>query len=110
MPEVRLPNTVPTGLLEKIAKWHGRYSSGDVVIRIVEIDLNLHVGVFGDPQNGGYEWFIFREDEANPSASKFAASDLGYGAPEWAMRDGLMEAMGLDNPEALKGRLERWNG
>ena len=113
MPEVRLPQSVPSGLLEKVSQWHGRYSSGDSVLQIAEIELGLYVGVFGDYRNGGYEWFVFRENESNPLASKFVASDSGYGTVCFAMRDGILKAMGLlatERGRVIKAALEEWNG
>lgn len=47
--------------------------------------------VVGDGDNGMYEWLIW-DAKAGLILSH---SDAGYGAPEWALRDGLIACSGV---------------
>lgn len=48
------------------------------------------VQVVGEPENGVYEWVINDQDN---DTRRF--SDVGYGSPAVALRDGLIAALGL---------------
>lgn len=52
------------------------------------------VHVVGDPDNAAYEWVIRRND------GSIEHSDDAYGAPEIALRDGLVEALNDNRPRA----------
>lgn len=53
------------------------------VLHDFETDPGCHVKVIGDPANGAYEWLIENADGG------VMFSDVGYGIPECALRDGL---------------------
>lgn len=47
------------------------------------------VGVFGDGDNGAYEWFRWRDGGPSSPPAKLETSDCGYGSPHVALRDVL---------------------
>lgn len=63
-----------------------RYSKAVAIIHAIDIDADTRVIVFGDPENGGYEWGIERKGKVEQH------SDVGYGNVPAALRDGLMTA------------------
>jgi hypothetical protein len=74
-------------LLAAIKKAVLHYSTDPTAIYFY-IDCNgQRVGVFGDGENGCYEWFIWRD-------SVLIHSDAAYGMPEAALRDVLIEQLG----------------
>ncbi len=63
-----------------------RYSRAIAILHAVDIDADTRVIVFGDPDNGSYEWGIERKGKIEQH------SDVGYGNLPAALRDGLMTA------------------
>lgn len=53
------------------------------------------VEVYGDPEMGWYEWRVIRADGCVVRDSR----DQGYGVPEIALRDGLVEASACDRAD-----------
>lgn len=63
-----------------------RYSSRPThLLHFVPIGNEGWCGVFGDPENGCYEWFIWDD------RGTLSHSDCSYGIPECALRDVLNE-------------------
>lgn len=57
--------------------------------------MDDHVDVVRDPENAAYEWVIRAPDGVREY------SDVAYGSPEVALRDGLMAYRGMpETPNA----------
>ena len=52
----------------------------------LELDAHSYCGVFGDGENGAYEWFVWRK-------GVLETSDVAYGIAEIALRDVLNKAV-----------------
>ena len=72
----------PVSLITKLELFRGKYTLFNTVFHAMEIEDRQWVGVFGDGDNGSYEWFYC-------TPSRVAHSDCGYGSPMAALRDGL---------------------
>lgn len=80
MDEMHPPRT--SILLEMLKRIPLKYSSVTNVYHYIEIS-HLHTcGVFGDGDNGCYEWFTWND-------GTMETSDVAYGSPEIALRDVL---------------------
>lgn len=82
LPELRLTAKVPEAILSALARVSWQYSSPAHVFHCIQLDLEHYVGVAGDGNNGGYEWFVFRD-------GKLTTSDAGYGWTAYALREVL---------------------
>lgn len=60
----------------------------------VECDSGFSVEVFGDGDNGSYEWRIVADNDLVEQHS-----DCGYGIPAIALRNGLIAYYGLPEHE-----------
>ena len=69
-----------------------RYTAPRLVIHSIPVGMLDHVDVVGDPEMASYEWVFLRDHQVS------TFSDVGYGSPEAALRDGLIAYLGL--PEA----------
>ena len=69
-----------------------RYTNCTAVLHVVPVNAGT-VYVIGEPEGASYEWaFVTPEGLASHS-------DVGYGFAEFALRDGLIAALGLpDGP------------
>jgi hypothetical protein len=81
LPEVRA-NTVPPLLLEALSQTRLNYSYPAHVFHVVWTYSDRLVGVFGDGDNGSYEWFVW-------DGKNVTHSDCGYGSTSVALRDVL---------------------
>lgn len=80
--KTKLPEPPPE-LLTALAKARLRYTEPrDIQYHIYLRSEHCHCGVFGDGDNGSYEWFVWKDGE-------LAISDSGYGIPEVALRNVL---------------------
>lgn len=60
------------------------YSTPVRTVHTIDVDFpDITVEVFGDPENGAYEWLIRRAGKIEKH------SDCGYGQAAIALRDGL---------------------
>ncbi len=59
------------------------YSRNVRTLHVIDVDCDVTVEVFGDPDNGAYEWLIRRNGHI------IEHSDCGYGQGAIALRDGL---------------------
>lgn len=83
--QLRLNNRVPAELLTAIARSNEKlhYSSAShVFIYLPAYGVGDYVGVFGDGENGCYEWFIW-------FGANLKTSDVGFGDVNIALRDVL---------------------
>lgn len=77
--------------------WSGRglnsivfkYTGACVEIHRVSVGIHEDVIAVGDPDSAAYEWVVVRGDEV------LSHSDVAYGSPAVALRDGLIEYFGL---------------
>jgi hypothetical protein len=60
------------------------------VVQIEHVGPSTRLYVFGDPENATYEWAIV---DAHGNVQSY--SNKGYGDSTIALRDGLIEALGL---------------
>lgn len=74
--------TPPTGLLEKLERAKLNYSTAVTLFYLVWTWTDGCVGVFGDGDNGAYEWFVFAND-------KLTHSDCGFGDTAVALKEAL---------------------
>lgn len=73
----------PPELLTALAKARLRYTEPvDLQYHIYLRSEACHCGVFGDGDNGSYEWFVWRD-------GVLETSDASYGIPEVALRNVL---------------------
>lgn len=73
----------PQKLLDVLAKVPLRYTEPvDLQYHLSLGGESCHCGVFGDGDNGAYEWFIWQ-------SGVLETSDCAYGIPEIALRDVL---------------------
>jgi hypothetical protein len=63
---------------------HFKYTRVTATYHRIEVDADTFVEVVGDGPNASYEWQIRKGQRIE------AHSDLGYGIPEVALRDGLI--------------------
>ncbi len=75
-----------------------KYSALDAIFYCIDLWDGHYVGVVGDPANGCYEYFDFREEEGS-----LVVSDCGYGMITIALRDALLRAEPLDPESARNG-------
>ncbi len=66
-----------------------RYTANRQMIHSIPAGMDDHVEVVGDPENGAYEWVIRTADGVREH------SDVAYGSPGLALRDGLIAYFGL---------------
>lgn len=59
------------------------YTQNVRTLHTIDVDMDVTVEVFGDPENGAYEWLIRRLGVVEMH------SDAGYGICAIALRDGL---------------------
>lgn len=88
-------NTLPAELLKaldvKNAGLH--YTRAQAVYQCIWLCGDSYCGVFGDGDNGAYEWFAWRE-------GALETSDSGYGSVAVALRDALLQTEGY--PDAVR--------
>jgi hypothetical protein len=78
---VKLHNP-PQALLTKLESAKLNYSTAKTLFHFVWLNGGDCCGVFGDGDNGGYEWFAFIR-------GSFKHTDCGYGCTEAALKDVL---------------------
>jgi hypothetical protein len=83
---IKLPSYIPDGLIPALEKRAPdlKYSHLKTVFHCIETYPRCYVGVAGDGDNGGYEWFNF--DAVNGA---LITSDCGFGRASVALLDGL---------------------
>lgn len=64
------------------------------VLYLIEMSDGYSVEVVGNPEDGSYEWVLFRE-------GKLEHSDCGYGDSDIALRDGLIAMHGLPDAAVI---------
>jgi hypothetical protein len=87
--EVKLRNeTPPLELLADLErrKHELKYTYAVAVYHCIAVYMHEYCGVFGDGDNGAYEWFVWRP-------GSLETSDNAYGSPVVALRDGLIKAL-----------------
>jgi hypothetical protein len=72
----------PQQLLEALTKCRLNYISARDIFHCLTVDADYLCGVFGDGDNGAYEWFTW-------NAGKLITSDVGFGDTLIALRDVL---------------------
>lgn len=85
--------TIPNVLRSKLEAWSGKYTEPKTVYQLIWVDSDV-LGVFGDGENGMYEWFILH-------AGRLITSDKGYGDDFPALRDGIEEYLASVEAEFL---------
>ncbi|SEG55948.1 hypothetical protein SAMN05421819_3534 [Bryocella elongata] len=79
----------PDALVAALSKVRLRYTCPIAVyVYLPYVGGGIDCGVFGDGENGAYEWFTWR-------FGVLATSDGAYGAPEIALRDVLLWVLGM---------------
>jgi len=94
--EIRIYNsTPPAELLNALDKKNAtlHYTDAQAVYNCLSLRANAFCGVFGDGDNGAYEWFVWRD-------GKLETSDCAYGEAIVALRDALIEVEGY--PDAVR--------
>jgi hypothetical protein len=81
------PPTPPPALLLTLQKARLRYTDPVGLYLCISVGLDCLCGVFGDGDNCAYEWFVWREEGV------LQTSDVAYGSPEAALRDGLNQVL-----------------
>jgi len=76
----------PAGLLSALERARLNYSTAKTLFHLVWLGDEFYCGVFGDGDNGAYEWFTW-------NAGKLEHSDAGYGGTDCALRDVLNKAI-----------------
>lgn len=76
----------PEKLLTELRRQHLKYSEPLVLLSAVYITGRI-VGVFGDPENAAFEWFIAKED-----GTVEETSNQGWGCSEDALFAGFKKA------------------
>jgi hypothetical protein len=80
-------NEPPAKLLAALQSARLRYTQPVALYHYLALGAaSADCGVFGDGENGAYEWFIWRN---YPPNNVLETSDLAYGSPEIALRDVL---------------------
>lgn len=72
----------PAELLTALKAARLHYTDPVCLYHSVSVDLAGYCGVFGDGDNGAYEWFVWHN-------GVLETSDVAYGTPEIALRDVL---------------------
>jgi hypothetical protein len=87
--------TLPADLLKALDIKNTRlhYTDARAVYQFVWMFGESFCGVFGDGENGAYEWFIWRE-------GTLETSDCAYGSVAVALRDVLLQTEGY--PDAVR--------
>lgn len=88
-PEIRINTNVPEPLLVALANARTRYSVFKHVFHCIRLDFAKWIGVVGDGDNAGYEWFIWNGAEDGPTRTqdRLTHSDCGYGCTDWALKE-----------------------
>lgn len=73
-------------LLNALANARLNYSTPADLFHLIWLGDGSYCGVFGDGDNGGYEWFTW-------DGSKLEHSDVAYGGTEYALRDVLAKVV-----------------
>lgn len=81
---------------QKLNSLRLKYGRAVAIVHALEVDHVNRVLVVGDPDNGCYEWAL----EKNSAIQLH--SDVAYGSPEVALRDGLIAFYGLPDAESLE--------
>lgn len=77
---------IPETLTAMLSNRQLRYTSPLTLFHLVWLDGQNYCGVFGDGENGAYEWFVF-------SGGILETSDCGYGDDSIALRESLNAAV-----------------
>ena len=85
--QAKVPQEIVAPLIRAARAWE--YSSLVDIFHCIQLGLNWWVGVVGDGENGGYEWFILHNGECQ-------TSNCGYGCTEVALRDVLAKEVTCD--------------
>jgi len=85
---------VPQEVLDALNRANPRlqYTAAKFVYQAIWLWGSEFCGVFGDGNNGSYEWFIWRNQ-------KLETSDCGYGSIHIALRDVLNIAEPVEVPK-----------
>ncbi len=86
-------SSVPEGLVEELEETRSRlhYTSPETLFYCVWLWGETCCGVFGDGENGTYEWFIRKGRQKILDTSNLETSDCGYGSSSVALRDVLVK-------------------
>jgi hypothetical protein len=68
------------------------YTTNRQILHVIPVGIRDRVEVVGDPENCSYEWIIYTPEGVREH------SDMGYGSPEIALRDGLITYSIAGNP------------
>lgn len=69
-----------------------RYTENRKTLHSIPVGMTDLVEVVGDPDNAAYEWLVRTPDGVREH------SDVAYGSPEVALRDGLIAYCGMPEP------------
>lgn len=88
-PEIRINTNVPEPILLALAGARLKYSAFEHVFHCIYLGHHRWIGVAGDGNNGGYEWFIYNGAEDGPTRlqDKLTHSDCGFGSTDWALKE-----------------------
>lgn len=88
-PHSRINSTVPEPILTALAGAQFNYSHCVHVFHCISMRDQRWIGVAGDGDNGGYEWFIFNGAEDGPTRlqDKLTHSDCGFGSCDFALKE-----------------------
>ena len=76
-----------------------RYTVARCTVHSIAVGMGDHVDIVGDPENAAYEWLI-----RSPQGVR-CHSDVAYGSPDVALRDGLSAYLGeAGAPKPASGR------
>ncbi len=89
LPEVRINTDVPVPILTALANARLTFSAFEHVFHCIRLDYDKWIGVAGDGDNGGYEWFIYNGAEDGPTQpqDRLTHSDCGFGSTDWALKE-----------------------
>ena len=89
LPKIRINNRVPEEILRALSRATLHYSRFEHVFHCIQLDFKRWIGVAGDGDNAGYEWFIYNGAEDGPSREqdRLTHSDVGYGSTDFALKE-----------------------
>lgn len=80
----------PDELLEVLSKVRFKYTNAEMLYYLLNVGYfgaKIYAGVVGDPDDGGYEWFVWED-------GKLTHSDECYGSTKVALLELLKETVG----------------
>ncbi len=100
--EVRTPK-LPQALLEKLPTLKLEYATPKTVFHFVSLWDDLFCGVFGDGDNGAYEWF-----EYDAKNKKLETSNVGFGHVSYALEEVMKRNTQTQDDHRTKTKIHIW--